>query len=156
MRKKSWNTPFPVLLSGKNDPGTSALLHSMVSANPIPILDPGPSHLPEPEPQPTELPAETESEPAATERYNSSLAQSSPLQPLSVAQQSEPAGDDDKPERLYPIFYSGFRGVGQRGNRRRDHRGGGRVAKQATPRRRYTRGVQSNASNFQVTRPHYR
>jgi hypothetical protein len=98
-----------------DDPGTSALLRNLISANPYPDLDPCPSHSPEPEPQRTEPLALTESEPAAPERYISSQDQSSPLQPLSVAQQSATAGEDDKPPRLYPLFYRHHRGVGVRG-----------------------------------------
>jgi hypothetical protein len=142
-----------------DDPQTSALLRSLVSATPNPILDPGPSHFPEPEPQPTEPPAETESEPAAPERYISSQDQSTPLQPLSVAQQSATAGDDDddKPALLYPLFYRGFRGVGVRRGGRRNCGRAGRVAKPASPRRRrHPRTLPPNQSTHQATRSLFR
>jgi hypothetical protein len=138
---------------GMDDPGTSALLQSLISANPYPNLDPGPSHSPEPEPQRTEPLALTESEPAAPERYISSQDQSSPLQPLSVAQQSATAGEDDKPPRLYPLFYRHFRGVGMRGGGRRDRRRSSRLGLQTTPtRQRYPRSVPSNSTINQAAR----
>jgi hypothetical protein len=142
---------------GMDDPGTSALLRSLISANPYPNLDPSPSHSPEPEPQRTEPLALTESEPAAPERYISSQDQSSPLQPLSVAQQSATAGEDDKPPRLYPLFYRRHRGVGVRGGGRRDRRRSGRLGLPANPtRQRYPRSVPSNSTIHQATRPSLR
>jgi hypothetical protein len=140
-----------------DDPGTSALLRSLISANPFPNLDPGPSHFPEPESHRTESPAETESEPATPERYNSSQDQSSPLQPLSVAQQSTTAGDDDKPARLYSLFYRSIRGVGVRGGGRRDRRRSARVGSQAAAtRQRYPRSVPSHSTINQAARPSFR
>jgi len=117
---------------------------------------PGPSSVCEQDAHPTETNVKPECKQAVSERYNSSQGQI-PLQPISVTQQSGPAGDNRKPARLFPIFYSDFRPVGRGSGRRNSRRRSGRIAEQSEgSRRRYPRSIQPSEKAMQTKKTHMR